>query len=330
MPDINILTESELRDAVKLDLESIECIENAFETLAGGTVVMPPILSLPVEEQNGDVCIKTAYIPGLDSFAIKISPGFFNNSKLGLPSTTGLMVVHSSTTGFVEAVLLDNGYLTDVRTAAAGAVSTKHLARENASSVCVVGAGVQARLQLAAICLIRPIRTATICGRDIEKAQKVASELSEQLNIDVMAGEDLAQAVSSADIIVTTTPSTEPLVKADWLVPGQHIVAMGSDQNYKVELEPECVTKADLFVVDRLQQSQAQGELRYAIEKGVVSVDAHFSELGEVIAGKTPGRESDRDITICDLTGMGVQDTAIANFARQRAEKEGKGTAISS
>jgi ornithine cyclodeaminase len=158
MPKIRILTEAELRRAISLDVAAVDCIEQAFRTLAGGKVVMPPILSMAIAEHNGEVDVKTAYVPGIEGFAIKISPGFFDNPKLGLPSTSGLMILLSSRTGQVSALLLDNGYLTDVRTAAAGAVAARHLARTDAASACIMGAGLQARMQLRALCLVRPIR----------------------------------------------------------------------------------------------------------------------------------------------------------------------------
>ncbi|WP_428028018.1 cyclodeaminase [Altererythrobacter sp.] len=328
MPKIKILSEKVLRDLVGLELQAVSCIEVAFKTLASGNVVMPPILSLPVEEQNGDVCIKTAYIPGLESFAIKISPGFFNNSAKGLPSTTGLMVVHSSTTGFVEALLLDNGYLTDIRTAAAGAVAARHLSNEGSTSACIVGAGVQARMQLEALLLVRPITRATIHGRTLEKAIVAAEEMSERLGIEVSASDDLEAGVSQADIVITTTPSKAPLIKPEWLRKGQLVIAMGSDQKSKVELEAECIRRADLFVVDRLSQSQAQGELRHAIEEGIVREDEIFPELGEIVAGRVLGRHAQEDIVICDLTGTGIQDTAIANLACELAEKKNVGEII--
>ena len=125
---------------------------------------MPPIMTLMVPDHNGEVCVKTAYVPDVESFAIKMSPGFFDNPKLGLPSTSGLLVLFSSTTGVLEALLLDNGYLTDVRTAAAGAVA-KYLARENAKRACVIGAGVQAKMQLKALTLVRPITVRHLARR---------------------------------------------------------------------------------------------------------------------------------------------------------------------
>ncbi|MFP4536677.1 MAG: ectoine utilization protein EutC [Dichotomicrobium sp.] len=325
MPNIKILTEAELRGLIDLDLEAIDCVEGAFKALAGGKVVMPPILSMAIAEYNGEVDVKTAYVPGIESFAIKVSPGFFDNPRIGLPSTSGLMILFSAKTGMVEALLLDNGYLTDIRTAAAGAVAARHLAPEDARTVCIVGAGTQARLQLKALSLVRQISRAVLWARNIEKAQATAADMAATLGIDVTANADLPAAVGSADVIVTTTPATSPLVMADWLRPGQHVTAMGSDQHDKNELEPACLARADHYIADRRSQAELLGELHHALAAGVVAPDAIIPELGDIIVGRASGRTSPDALTICDLTGTGVQDTAIATFARQRAEAAGVG-----
>ena len=325
MPEIKILTETDLRSLIDLDLDAVNCVESAFKALAGGKVVMPPILSMAIEACNGEVDVKTAYVPGIDSFAIKVSPGFFDNPKIGLPSTSGLMILFSARTGMVEALLLDNGYLTDIRTAAAGAVAARHLAREDASTACIVGAGTQARLQLKALTLVRPIRKAGIWARDPEKAEAAANEMASALGIEVSAASDLESAVSTADVVVTTTPSTSPLILADWLKPGQHVTAMGSDQHNKNELEAAALTRADVYVPDRMSQTEILGELHHALAAGLLSPGVKFPELGEIVAGRAAGRSSPYALTICDLTGTGVQDTAIATFARERAEAKGVG-----
>ncbi|KGF70524.1 ectoine utilization protein EutC [Hoeflea sp. BAL378] len=325
MAKIRILTEADLRRAVALDLDAIACVEDAFAALATGDVVMPPILSMAIKPFNGEVDVKTAFVPGIDSFAIKISPGFFDNPKLGLPSTSGLMVLFSARTGMLEALLLDNGYLTDVRTAAAGAVAARHLARADASSACILGAGCQARLQLKALSLVRPLERATIWARDADKAAAAATEMTGDLGIEVRVADDLAAAVTEADIIVTTTPATSPVLRAEWLRPGQHITAMGSDQEHKNEIDPACVARADPYVPDRLSQTRLLGELRAAIASGAVSAETRFAELGDIVAGKANGRISDEAITLADLTGTGVQDTAIATFALGRAFMLGAG-----
>ena len=329
MSRMTILTEAELRQVVKLDLAAVACVERAFRALATLPVAMPPILRLDIPEHRGEVDVKTAYIPGVDGFAIKISPGFFDNPKLGLPSLNGMMILLSARTGLVEALLLDNGYLTDVRTAAAGAVAAKHLSREGASVAAIYGAGVQARLQLEALLLVRPIRQASIWARDGARAQVAAADLRQSLGIDVRAVEDPRQAATEADIIVTTTPSEKPILMAEWLKSGQHITAMGSDSEHKNEVDPAVLERA-IYVADCLKQTRRLGELHHAIAAGVTTQEQSFAELGAVIAGTAQGRSSPSDITLADLTGTGVQDTAIATLARDRAIAANAGTSFES
>jgi ornithine cyclodeaminase len=322
---VRILTETDLRRLVPLDLAAVDAVAEGFRALAGGAVVMPPVLSMEIAAFNGEVDVKTAYVPGVPSFAIKVSPGFFDNPKIGLPSTSGLMILFSARTGQVEALLLDNGYLTDVRTAAAGAVAARALAREDASVATILGTGLQARLQLRALALVRPIRQAVFWGRDAGKAEAAARDAGEALGIDVRAERDAAAAVAMADVVVTTTPARTPILLAAWLRPGQHVTAMGSDQHGKNELEPACIALADRYVPDRQSQTRALGELRSAIASGVVAADRQFDELGAIVAGSAPGRRRPEEITIADLTGTGVQDTVIATLARERAEAAGAG-----
>lgn len=325
MPTIRILTEKDLRAAVQLDLGAVDCVEAAFTALATKSVVMPPILRLDIPAYNGEVDVKTAYVPGIDSFAIKISPGFFDNPKLGLPSVNGLMVLFSAKTGLVEALLLDNGYLTDVRTAAAGAVAAKHLARADAKTAAILGAGVQARLQLKALTLVRPIKNARIWARRMEQAAAAAGAAAADLGIPVEPVATAEDAVRGADVIVTTTPAPSPILMAAWLEPGQHVTATGSDAEHKNELDPALVGRADLYVADSLAQTRRLGELHHAIAAGQVKAEAVFPELGAIAAGRNPGRPSASAITVADLTGTGVQDTAIATLARERALAAGAG-----
>ncbi|NNH83404.1 ectoine utilization protein EutC [Rhizobium laguerreae] len=325
-----ILTEAELRKVIGLDRDAVDCVEAAFAALATKAVAMPPILRLDIPEYRGEVDVKTAYVPGIEGFAIKISPGFFDNPKIGLPSTNGMMVLLSSRTGLVQALLLDNGYLTDVRTAAAGAVAAKHLSRKNTSVAAIFGAGMQARLQLEALTLVRPIREARIWARDAAKAESVAAELAAKLGFPVTAIADARGAVTGADLIVTTTPSETPIIDAGWLEPGQHLTAMGSDAEHKNEIDPAAIAVADVYVADSLKQTRRLGELHHAIHAGLVADDAVFAELGQIVAGRTPGRTRNDQITIADLTGTGIQDTAIATLAFARAGAANAGTTFES
>lgn len=325
MDDILILSEAELRERVRIDLAAIDVIENAFAALAGEGVVMPPVLSMDFAEANGEVDVKTAYIPGFDSFAIKVSPGFFDNPKLGLSSLNGLMVVLSARTGLVEAVLLDNGYLTNVRTAAAGAVAARHLAPVNVQTAGVIGAGVQARLQLKAAHLVRPFERAVLWSPDAALNEDAATWVAEATGADVRIAQNAEEVVRESQLVVTTTPAREPVLMADWLHPGLHITCMGSDQHGKNEIDPAALNAADLYACDRVSQCAALGELRSAREAGFLT-DTTPPELGQVITGAATGRTSETDVTICDLTGTGAQDTAIASFALRQLREAGAGT----
>jgi ornithine cyclodeaminase len=330
MADIRILTEAELRSQIQLDLAAIDCVEQAFHALATRAVVMPPIMRLDIVEHNGEIDVKAAYIPGVDSLAIKISPGFFDNPKLGLPSVNGLMVLFSTHTGLVEALLLDNGYLTDVRTAAAGAVAAKYLSRADSRKAAIIGAGCQAGLQLEALTLVRDIESATLWARDFSKAEAAAATLGQRLGIPVTPCESVAAAAADADIIVTTTPSDRPLLLAEHVRAGQHVTAMGADAEHKNEIDPRLVAeKADYFC-DRLSQAQALGELHHAIDSGLVGASDAYPEIGQVIAQQTQGRNTSEQITLCDLTGTGIQDTAIATLAHRLCLENQCGTLFKS
>jgi len=324
--DIRIVTEAELRGAVGLDRETVRVIEQAFAALSDGGVVMPPVMSMALAEAHGEVDVKTAYIPGFDGFAIKVSPGFFDNPKLGLPSLNGLMILFSAKTGLVEAVFLDNGYLTDLRTAAAGAVAAQYLAPDLVHTAGVIGTGVQARLQARAARLVRKFDRLLIWGRDTEKACACAEDLAD-LKCDIRVVENPADLVRASQLVITTTPARTPVVKAEWLHPELHITAMGSDQAGKNEIDPKALAKADLYVADRASQAEALGELRAALAAGTWDKGTP-TELGCVIRGRARGRREDTEVTICDLTGTGAQDTAIATHVMKRLSGRDVGTVI--
>ena len=322
---ITILTEAELRQCVDLDGAVIDAVAGAFTALAAGRVVMPPVLHMDLPEAHGEVDVKTAYVSGLPSFALKVSPGFFDNPRLGLPSVSGMMMLLSATTGRLEALHLDNGYLTDVRTAAAGAVAARHLAQADARVAGVIGAGVQARLQMTALAQVRPIERILIWARDSGKADACADDLAGRLGLEAIPVESVERLVLEADVVVTTTPARDPLVVADWLHPGLHLTAMGSDAPDKNELHPAVLERADLLVCDARAQCARLGELHHVLEQGM---ELATIELGEITGGARPGRTGDDQITVCDLTGTGVQDTAIALLAWRKAAAQGLGVTI--
>ncbi len=308
-----------MKNCVSISVEGIKVIEDAFKNLSEGKAIMPPIMRLDIEENNGEVDVKTAYIKGLDSFAIKMSPGFFDNPKIGLPSTGGLMVLLSSKTGTLEAVLLDKGYLTDIRTAIAGAISLKYLAKEEISTIGIIGAGAQAKLQLEASMLVRKPSELRIWSRDSMKVKSFIEDVNKKFDIKTVIAKNTQEVTENSEVIITTTPSTIPLIKSEWLHPGLHITAMGSDAEHKNELDPEIIKKADMYVCDAQSQTVVLGELHHAIKAGLIEKNTKFTEIGEIIKGSKEGRKKDQEITICDLTGTGIQDTAIARLAYKKA-----------
>ena len=315
-----ILNSKEIKKCVQLNEQLIPIVEDAFKNLALGKTTMPPILRLDIEKYHGESDVKAAYIEGLDSYAIKVASGFFNNPKLGLPSSNGLMILLDSKTGSLKSILLDNGYLTDLRTAIAGAIAAKYLSNSDSTKAGIIGAGTQAKLQLEALTLVRKIDTAFIWSRDSHKVNEFARELME-LGINVKACFSVEEVLSKSEIIVTTTPSKSPLIKNEWVKKGTHITAMGSDAEQKNELDPHIIKECDQYIPDSLSQTKILGELHHAIDNDLVPSNRNYNELGNIILDPSLGRKKEDDITICDLTGTGVQDTAIARHAYQIALK---------
>jgi ornithine cyclodeaminase len=324
-----ILTENELRSLIHIDDAVIDAIEAGFTALSSGKVSMPPIMRLDIPEKNAEVDVKTAYVRGLDSFAVKMSPGFFDNHKIGLPSTSGLMILLSAENGFVKAVLLDNGYLTDVRTGAAGAVAARHLAPQTVKTAGVIGAGAQARFQMIALRQVRRFEKLLVYNRSVERAAQYADEMKQVLGVPVYLADSAQEVVESSDVVVTTTPSHDAYVQAEWLHAGLHITAMGSDAEDKNEIDPRALASATTLICDSRVQCARLGELHHAVAAGVMTTDdSRIIELGEITGGKRKGRAAESDITICDLTGTGMQDTVIASAVHKQAVEANLGFSL--
>ena len=326
-----VLSEAEIRRLVTLDLDALASIEDAFTRLAGGQADVPPILGLVVPDRRGEVDVKAAYIHGWPSLAVKIASGFFDNAQWGLPSGSGLMVVLSTRTGYPQAVLLDNGYLTDVRTALAGAAAAKHLAPERVRTVGIIGAGTQGRYQVRALQLVRSFERVLVYDQSPAAADAYVREMPEVRAGDrpvAVAPTDAETLVRESDVVITCTPSHEPIVRAAWLHAGMHVTAMGADVAEKQELESQCLRRADLLACDLKRQCFARGEFHHALAAGVLPADVAVTELGELTSGRAAGRLRADAISVCALTGVGVQDTAIALLAFDRAARAGLGTAF--
>lgn len=315
-----VLEEREISDAATLNPESLDVIEQAFSALADGRVIMPAPLGLHIDddEVQGEVHVKTAYIRGSRGFAIKVATGFYGNARLGLPTSSGMILYLDSRTGQVIALFADNGYLTDLRTALAGAVAAKHLAPARVTTVGIVGTGIQARWQLRAIALVREVQKVLVFGRNPAATETFIRDIQMTVSADIRRANTVSELVLQSDLVVTTTPSREPLIKAQDLHPGLHITAMGSDGPGKKELESSVLEEADMVACDSYEQCRRLGELQQT-----TLPRARVVELGELTIGIRRGRSNDDQISVCDLTGVGVQDSAIAEYAYSALQQRG-------
>jgi ornithine cyclodeaminase len=326
---VRVVPEKQLLEHIKLDHDAVAEIERGFVRLDEGKATVPPIMMIPVPHLQAEVDIKAAYVEGLESLAVKVASGFFLNPEKGLPSQSGQMLVIDAETGFLQAVLLDNGYLTQVRTGAAGAVAARYLAPASAEQVGVIGAGVQARFQMRALSLerdIKTIRTFSLDDDDVRDAY--VRDMKSELGVEVIKAASVEEVVKESSVIVTTTPSRTPFLRAEWLHPGLHITTMGSDTEEKKETHPEVAATVDLLVCDLKAQSFRLGELRSALAAGTITEDGPIVELGSLARGNHPGRTEESQITMCDLTGVGVQDTMIATRAYTIAQEKNLGEEI--
>lgn len=299
---------------------AVSAIREAFRADGEGRTAVPAVINLPVPGTRGEFHVKTAWVDGVPFIAVKVASGFYDNPDRGLPTGSGMMALFDAATGMPLGLLFDNGFLTDIRTGAAGAVAADCLARRDARTVGVIGSGVQARHQVACLREVRRIDRIAAWSIDRPGLERYCDEMRAACGLDAVACASAEDACRAADILVTATPSHDPLVRAAWLRPGVHVTAVGSDTPGKQELEAACLARADVVVVDRLSQCAKFGELSHALAAGLLREADVRGQLGEVVAGRKPGRARDDEITICDLTGVGFQDTAIAALAWRQAQ----------
>jgi ornithine cyclodeaminase len=300
---------AEIREALAA-IDPLPLIESGFAAYSRGEVVVPPVGELVFDDPPGDVHIKYGYIRGDDFYVIKIASGFAENPNRGLPSGDGLMLVFNQKTGVLEAVLLDQGYLTNLRTAAAGAVVAKYLAPRRVTAVGIVGAGVQGRMQLEWLKRVRSFDEAVVWGLDEGELEAFRRDM-EGPGLRIRTTLRAEEVAAAANLIVTCTPSTRPLLEAGWIRPGTHITAVGSDTAAKQELDPAILARADRIVVDSLSQSELRGEVFRAVSAGALGRD-RLVELGRVVEDAGLRRASDAETTVADLTGVAVQDIQIS------------------
>ena len=310
------VTEDQLRRLVGEE-EALEAVEKAFRALSQGKAVQPPPLGMDLPKVRGEVHVKGAYLEGEPIFAMKVASGFYNNARRGLPTGSGLVLVFDATTGFPLALLQDNGYLTELRTGAAGALAVRLLAPEKPLEVAVLGAGSQARYQLKAMARVRNLKRIRVWSPVEREVYDYAREMEPLLKVPVTPASSPESAVAGAHLVVTVTPSRSPLLEADWLAAGVTVVAVGSDGPEKQELKVDVLARAQKVVVDSRAQCLRLGETHHAVAAGVMAPDDIHAELGEVLLGNRRAREGE-EIIVVDLTGVGAQDAAMAGAAWSR------------
>jgi ornithine cyclodeaminase len=325
---VRILRRQEIRGLLSF-AEAIAAVEKSFADYSSGRAVVPGVINLDIEERRAEIHIKSAYIRGSASYVIKIASGFYLNPSRGLPAGNGMLLLFDADTGLLQCLLLDDGFITEMRTAAAGAVAAERLAKKNVANVALIGAGSQARYQLKALLEVRAPQAIRVWSRSSARVSAYIEEMAPLLpGAAFRPAHSCEEAVRGSDLVITTTPSRTALVKAEWLVPGVHITAVGSDGPDKQELDPRILEQADLVYCDSIVQCAQLGEVHHALEAKVINEGGISGELGEIILGRKAGRENNTQITVADLTGLGVQDAAAATLVYEKALRRNLGQFI--
>ena len=320
-----ILTQSQIRHL--LDMPAVlKAVENAFRAYGKNLIQMPAKVYLHLEKYNGDFRAMPAYIKGIEASGIKWVNVHPKNKRFGLPSVMALIILSDPQNGF-PVCIMDGTLITNLRTGAAGAAAAKKLARKDSSIIGLVGCGAQARTQLWALNELFKIKSVFVWGHKLEDCGRFLKD-TKHLGLNVKIAAKISDCVRQADIVVTTTPSRKPLVKFEWIKEGAHINAIGADAKGKEELEPELLKKAKI-VVDDWEQASHSGEINVPVSKGVLTRKDVHGTLGEVIAGRKPGRTNPKETTVFDSTGLAIQDLAVAQLVYKRAVEKNAGKRIS-
>lgn len=318
------LEQEEVKSVVKMQA-TIEVVEKAFKEHGLGKVQMPPKSYLYYPSYNGDLRTMPAYLEEEDITGVKIVNVHPENPEKGFPTVMALIVLISPKTGAPVAVL-DGTYLTDIRTGAAGGLAAKYLARKDSKIIGIVGAGRQARTQLAALCYFFEPELVRITSRRKQSVAQFKEDMKTSIACEIRWEEEVEK-VCDCDILVTTTPVRKPLIKAEWIREGTHINAIGADAVGKEELDPELLLTSKI-IVDDMVQALHSGEVNVPLAKDYISENDIYCQLGEIIAGLKPGRTRNEEITIFDSTGLAIQDVASAQLAYKKALEKGLGKTV--
>jgi alanine dehydrogenase len=323
MPETILLNQSQVKELTTMK-ETIENVETAYKFHAERKVQMPPKEYIFYKKFRGDLRIMPCFIRGLNESGVKnvnVHPD--NPRKHNLPTVMAMIELVDPKTGFPVSVM-DGTWITDMRTGAAAGVATKYLARDNSEILGLVGAGVQASTGLEAIMEVMDIKEVRVSCRTCQTRESFAQKASEKYGIPVKAVDTIKEAVQGADVLLTTTPAQEPVVKSKWIGLGTHINAMGADAPGKQELDSHILQKSKI-IIDCWDQASHSGEINIPVQEGIVRQKDIHGKIGDVITGSIPGRTSDEEITVFDSTGLAVQDIVTAWNVYEKALQKGIG-----
>jgi len=321
-----ILTRREVQDLTSME-EAIQVVEQAFREKGEGRVQMPPKMYVNFDEFKGDFRVMPAYLASSRSAGVKIvNVHPCNPKEHGLPTVMATIILLEPQTGYPLCVM-DGTWLTSLRTGAGSGVATKYLAKQGAVGVGFVGAGVQAKTQVKALSIVREINEVKVYDISPEARKKFIESTRGVTGARVSEAESVEEVASGVDVIVTTTPSTKPVLMDDHVSPGTHINAIGADAPGKQELDVAILKRAKV-VVDDIEQASHSGEVQTCLKDGVIRRDDIYAELGDIVAGKKRGRERDDEITVFDSTGLAIQDVSMGWAVYRNALKKGVGVSV--
>ncbi|MCP9487099.1 MAG: ornithine cyclodeaminase family protein [Gaiellaceae bacterium MAG52_C11] len=321
-----IVSGEELRELLTME-DCVDALALALVEFSQGRAVVPGRSYLTVSEGNGRVAIMPGALPRSEALGVKLMSRFADNAARGLPDVSGLVVLHDYATGMPLAAM-DAAYITAVRTAAASALATKHLARPDSKTLAILGAGSLGRAHVWAMLAVCPVRTVRVWSRTAESAERFRRDVETEHSVLIEVCATARDAADGADIVCTTSSATSPILKGSWLAPGVHVNAVGAHGADARELDGEAIGKARV-VVDSMEVATREcGEIVLAVAEGRLSVDDLVGELGEVIDGRKQGRLAPSDITIYKSLGIAVQDVATASLVYRKALARGVGTEV--
>jgi ornithine cyclodeaminase/alanine dehydrogenase-like protein (mu-crystallin family) len=321
-----LLSEDDVRRLVSMD-DLIEAMHAALVEFSGGRVQQPLRTVLEVGPQHAFFGVMPAHIPKSGALGTKLVTVFGSNASIGLPSHLATILLLDSTTGELQCVM-DGRFITEARTAAVSAVSARLLAREDASTLAILGSGVQARSHLAAITRVRPIRDVRVWSPSEVRRRAFVDEMQPSTSATLSTASTAHEAVRGADLIVLATASREPVLRNEWIADGTHIAAVGACRPDQREMDAALVARARLFVDSRTGALAEAGDVVLAMREGAIDETHIAGELGELAAGRVAGRRGPREVTLFKSLGMAVEDVAAAHLAYVRATERGLGRGI--